>query len=82
MHSGLQFGGVPRYVGKQEHDGIPPISRHSANAPQGDGIHGSFTVTSSTGSLTVIMVISILTDTEETWDLINYIQTAIRSTSK
>lgn len=39
-HSGLQFGGVPIYCGKQVHDGYPPCSRHIANDPQGFGIHG------------------------------------------
>lgn len=29
VHSGLQFGGVPMYRAVQEHEGIPPESRHS-----------------------------------------------------
>jgi len=56
VHSGLQFGGLPLYVGKQEHDGTPPISRHSENAPQGDGIHGSLTISFTMGGLTAIMI--------------------------
>ena len=52
VHSGLQFGGLPLYVGKQEHDGTPPISRHSENMPQGDGMHGSLVTSLTTGGLT------------------------------
>lgn len=40
MHSGWQFGGAPKYFGKQEHDADPLISRHCELAPQGDGAHG------------------------------------------
>lgn len=57
VHSGLQFGGLPLYVGKQEHDGIPPISRHSENAPQGDGIHGSLTTSFTMGGFTEIIIV-------------------------
>lgn len=39
-HSGLQFGGLPIYCGKQEQLGVPPMSLHSAFAPHGDGTHG------------------------------------------
>lgn len=39
-HSGLQFGGLPKNPKIQEHDGIPPISLHSAFSPQGDGKQG------------------------------------------
>lgn len=47
VHSGLQFGGDPMYVGKQEHEGAPPISRHSLLGPHGDGMHGFFIETST-----------------------------------
>lgn len=54
VHSGLQFGGLPLYVGKQEHDGTPPISRHSENMPQGDDMHGSLVISLTTGGLTAM----------------------------
>ena len=41
VHSGLQFGGIPIYVGKQEQDGDPPLLRHCELGPQGLGMHGS-----------------------------------------
>lgn len=40
IHSGLQFGGTPINVGKQEHDGVLPFTLHSEFGPHGDGIHG------------------------------------------
>lgn len=39
-HSGLQFGGLPMKLGKQEQDGEPLISLHSLFDPQGEGTHG------------------------------------------
>lgn len=39
-HSGRQLGGAPMYWRKQEHEGLPPMSRHSLLGPQGDGMHG------------------------------------------
>lgn len=36
-HSGRQFGGLPIYWGKHEHDGEFPMLRHCENGPQGDG---------------------------------------------
>lgn len=39
-HSGLQFGGVPKNSGKQEHEGDSLITLHSALGPQGLGWHG------------------------------------------
>lgn len=39
-HSGRQFGGLPTKVGRHEHDGVFPISRHSEFGPHGDGIQG------------------------------------------
>lgn len=39
-HSGLQFGGLPINVGKQEQEGDPPISLHSEFGPHGDGTQG------------------------------------------
>lgn len=39
-HSGLQFGGLPKYCDKHEHDGTPPLSLHSEYRPHGDGTHG------------------------------------------
>lgn len=41
VHSGLQFGGLPMYVGRQEHDGDPPMSLHWELRPQGVGTQGS-----------------------------------------
>lgn len=32
---------------KQEHEGLPPISRHSELGPHGEGKHGFFTSTTS-----------------------------------
>lgn len=58
VHSGLQFGGLPLYVGKQEQDGTPPISRHSENAPQGDGTHGSLAMSLTMGGLTAITIMN------------------------
>jgi len=55
VHSGLQLGGLPLYVGKQEQDGIPPVSRHSENMPQGDGTHRSVVMSLTIGGLTAIM---------------------------
>lgn len=40
VHSGLQLGGVPTYVGKHEHEGELPISLHCEYGPQGDGMQG------------------------------------------
>lgn len=39
-HSGLQFGGRPRYSGKQVHEGAPLISRHIELSPHGFGMQG------------------------------------------
>jgi len=39
-HSGLQFGGLPVYWGRQLHDGTPWLSWHCEYGPQGVGIHG------------------------------------------
>lgn len=41
VHSGLQFGGEPRYDGKHEHAGKSPISRHFELGPQGFGSHAA-----------------------------------------
>lgn len=40
IHSGLQFGGDPTNVGKQEHDGESPITLHCEFGPQGEGWQG------------------------------------------
>lgn len=40
LHSGLQFGGLPRYSGRQEQLGIPPISLHCEFGPHGEGTQG------------------------------------------
>lgn len=40
VHSGLQLGGLPKYVGKQEQTAWPLISRQALFGPHGDGIHG------------------------------------------
>lgn len=40
-HSARQFGGDPMYVGRQEHDGVPPMFLHSAYMPHGEGMQGS-----------------------------------------
>lgn len=50
-HSGLQFGGEPINVWRQEHDGIPLMFLHSAFCPHGDGWHGSL-CGSSLGGIT------------------------------
>lgn len=47
-HSGLQKGGWPTKLVKQEHDGIFPFVLHSECGPHGDGWHG-FLGSSSTG---------------------------------
>lgn len=41
-HSGLQFGGLPMYVGWHEHTAWPLTSLHWLFGPQGDGLHGFF----------------------------------------
>ena len=40
IHSGLQFGGLPVYSGKQEHNGDSLTILHWAFEPQGDGWQG------------------------------------------
>lgn len=40
MHSGRQFGGLPRNVSRQAHDGEFPTSLHIELGPQGEGWHG------------------------------------------
>lgn len=45
-HSGLQLGGDPMKLGRQEQAGWLPTARHSELGPQGEGIHG---LTGSTG---------------------------------
>lgn len=40
MHSGRQFGGLPRKVSIQAHDGEFPTSLHIEFGPQGEGSHG------------------------------------------
>lgn len=39
-HSGLQFGGLPKYPILHEQEGTPPTSLHSAFCPQGEGMQG------------------------------------------
>lgn len=52
VHSGLQFGGLPIYSAKQEHDGEPPMSRHCEFGPQGDGRQGfRFSTLGNVGSV-------------------------------
>lgn len=46
-HSGLQYGGDPKKLGKHVHDGSSPTSLHIELDPQGDGVQG---VTSATGA--------------------------------
>lgn len=55
-HSGRQFGGLPKYCGKQEQDGEFPILRHCENGPQGDGRQGSegMATTSATEKLQIM----------------------------
>lgn len=36
-HSGLQFGGDPMNAGKQEHEGLSPVTLHCEFGPHGDG---------------------------------------------
>lgn len=52
VHSGLQFGGLPSKLGKQEHDGIPRRFLHCEFGPHGDGTHGSLVSIEGTVSLT------------------------------
>lgn len=40
VHSGRQFGGVPMYPARQEHEGLSRIFLHSENGPHGDGTQG------------------------------------------
>lgn len=40
VHSGRQFGGVPKYDGKHEHAGLSLMILHSELGPQGVGMHG------------------------------------------
>lgn len=50
VHSGRQFGGLPEYCGRHEHDGEPFKSRHCENGPHGEGTQGfvGTTTTSAT----------------------------------
>lgn len=38
VHSGRQFGGVPKYDGKHEHAGLSLIILHSEFGPHGVGM--------------------------------------------
>jgi hypothetical protein len=51
VHSGLQLGGLPTKLTKQEHEGTPPTSLHCELGPQGLGTQGLTTtgVGGSTG---------------------------------
>lgn len=40
IHSGWQFGGLPKYSSRQAHDDVLPTSLQIELGPQGDGIHG------------------------------------------
>lgn len=40
MHSGRQFGGLPRKVSRQAHEGEFSTSLHIELGPQGEGWHG------------------------------------------
>lgn len=40
IHSGRQFGGVPMYDDKHEHDGLLPEDIHWEFGPHGEGTHG------------------------------------------
>lgn len=55
-HSGLQSGGCPIKVGRQEHDGESPIGRQAEFGPQGEGWHG-FTDWLGSGSRTTCFTI-------------------------
>lgn len=61
VHSGRQFGGFPKKVGKHLHTGEPPTFVHSALAPQGDGTQGSrsTTTTGSGGGAKIIQPMSL-----------------------
>lgn len=50
VHSGLQFGGLPKYPTTQEQDGRPLISWHIEFAPQGDGTQGFNLIRGLSGS--------------------------------
>ena len=43
VHSGLQLGGLPKKLGKHEHEGESPTFRHCEFGPQGDGTQGFIT---------------------------------------
>lgn len=49
VHSGRQFGGLPKYCGKQEQEGKSLIFWHCEYGPQGEGAQG-FVVTGSTSN--------------------------------
>lgn len=40
LHSGRQYGGIPLYSGKHEHDGWPLSGTHRELGPQGLGTQG------------------------------------------
>lgn len=56
MHSGLQFGGVPRYPGKQAQTGPSPLIPHVECEPQGEGSHGSTCTTACTKNSTWLII--------------------------
>lgn len=43
-HSGLQLGGAPINVCKQEHDATPLVFLHCEFGPHGEGTQGSFSI--------------------------------------
>lgn len=43
-HSGLQLGGDPIKLGRQEQDGFPLMFLHCEFKPHGDGMQGSVTI--------------------------------------
>lgn len=48
MHSGRQFGGLPKNSSTQAHDGAPFTSLHIEFGPHGEGIHGLTYIAGST----------------------------------
>lgn len=50
VHSGLQFGGLPKYPTTQEQEGKPLISWHIEFAPHGDGTQGFILINGLSGS--------------------------------
>jgi hypothetical protein len=58
-HSGRHDGGVPTYVGRQEHDGCLFTFWHCAFGPHGEGLQGSSWPLGSGGTETSIQFLHL-----------------------